>query len=213
MIIRRLLKYTALVLTVTTTSLVQAGVYDEILFAANQGQTDQVIDLLRRGMDVNTTDQQGNTLLMIAVRTDNMNLAKFLIQNRANAQRRNSYGDNALMLAALKGQDEIVGLMLERKPEINHGGWNPLQYASYEGHVSVITMLLASKADINMKAPNGHTPLMLAAKRGHIEAVRALVGSNADTNITTSDEGTALDMARKAGHTEIVAFLEKAGAR
>ena len=36
--------------------LAQAGAYDEIIGAANNGDTTAVIDLLKRGMDVNTAE-------------------------------------------------------------------------------------------------------------------------------------------------------------
>lgn len=190
-----------------------AGVYDEIIQAANMNETGKVVDLLRRGMDVNTTDPQGMTLLMIAARNNNIELARFLLDNRANAQRRNPFGDTALMIAALQGHAGFVQLLLERKTETNHAGWNALHYAAFEGRGEIIAMLLAAGAQINLKAPNGQTALMLAAKRGHLEAVRVLVGMQADLMVADTVEGTALDMAKKAGHTDIATLLVKAGAR
>ncbi|MDP1525299.1 MAG: ankyrin repeat domain-containing protein [Rhodocyclaceae bacterium] len=189
-----------------------AGVYDDTLFFANQNETDKVVDLLRRGMDVNTTDPQGNSLLMIAARGNNIELARFLLDNRANPQRKNRYGDTALMLAALQGHTEIVRLMVERKIDPNHGGWNPLHYAAFEGRAEIISLLLAGGADINLKAPNGQSALMLAAKRGHLEAVRILVGANADLSVSDPEEGTAQDMAQKANHTDVATFLKRAAA-
>jgi ankyrin repeat protein len=189
----------------------QAGAYDDILHAANQNETDKVVDLLRRGMDVNTSDMQGSTLLMIAARSGNASLTRFLLENRVNMERRNQYGDTALMLAAMQGHKEIVELILERKPEINHSGWNPLHYAAFGGRSEIIALLLAAGADPNLKAPNAHTALMLAAKHGHLEAVRVLSGARADPAIRDPEEGTALDMARKAGNTDIAAFLQKLG--
>jgi len=189
----------------------RAGVYDDILQAANLGETDKVVDLLRRGMDVNTVDPQGNSLLMIAARTNNLALARFLLENRVNPERRNPHGDTALMLSAMLGHKDIVALILDRRPELNHDGWTALHYAAFSGHGDIVAMLLAAGADVNLKAPNLHTALMLAAKNGHLEAVRLLVGARADIAARDPSEGTALDMARKAGHVQITSFLEKAG--
>jgi ankyrin repeat protein len=189
----------------------QAGVYDEILFAANQNDTDKVVGLLRRGMDVNTADVQGTTLLMIAARGANIELVRFLLDNRANAQRRNQYGDTALMLATLMGHKDVVHLMMERKVEINHAGWNALHYAAFEGRSEIVALLIAGGADVNLKAPNAHTALMLSAKRGHLETVRLLVGASADVTLKDPEGGSARDMALKAGQTDIAIFLEKSG--
>lgn len=190
---------------------VQAGVYEDILQAANMGETDKVVDLLRRGMDVNTVDREGNSLLMIAARTNNLGLARFLLDNRANPERRNPHGDSALMLAAMLGHQELVALMLERNPELNHAGWNALHYAAYSGHAGIIALLVAAGSDVNLKAPNAQTALMLAAKNGHFEVVRILAGARADVALRDPVEGSALDMARKAGHSQIANFLERLG--
>lgn len=207
-------KYIALLVILTGLNLpfhAHAGVYDDILFAANQNETSKVIELLRRGMDVNTADAQGTTLLMIAARGANLELVRFLLDNRANALRRNRYGDSALMLAALLGHKEVIQLMLERKVEINHDGWNALHYAAFEGRSDIVTLLIAAGADINLKAPNSQSALMFAAKRGHLDTVRVLVGANADLTLNDPEEGTAVAMAKKAGHTDTAAFLEKSG--
>lgn len=192
---------------------VYAGVYEDILFAAEQGETHRVIDLLRRGMDVNTADPQGNTLLMIAVRGNNLELARFLLDNHANPNRRNRYGDTALMLATLGGHAALAKRLLDHGADPNTPGWTALHYAAFENRPQIASLLLAAGARINAVAPNGSTALMLAAKRGHLEMVRLLVGAGAELNEIDQDEGTALDMARKANHAQIVEFLQRAGAR
>jgi ankyrin repeat protein len=116
------------------------------------------------------------------------------------------------MMAAFAGNKDIVRLMLDRKVEMNHAGWNPLLYASFEGHKEIVTMLVAGGADVNLKAPNGQTALMLAAKRGYLDVVRTLTAAKADLTIK-SDDATALSLARSAGNTDIAKHLESLGAR
>ena len=64
---------------VLVAGLAQAGAYDDILGAANRGDSTAVIDLLKRGMDVNTADQSGSTLLMIAARNGSQALLEALL--------------------------------------------------------------------------------------------------------------------------------------
>ena len=52
-----------------------AGAYDDMLTAMKQNDVPQVMRLLQRGMDVNTSDQAGNTLLMMAARPRSRPLA------------------------------------------------------------------------------------------------------------------------------------------
>jgi ankyrin repeat protein len=190
-----------------------AGVYEDILHATKQGDNPTVINLLRRGMDVNTTDTEGMSLLMIAAENNNLELLRFLLDNRVNAQRRNRHGDTALMIAALRGHIEVVRLMLDRKVDPNHPGWNALHYAAFENRSAIISLLLAAGAEINALAPNRQTALMFATKNGHQDTVRVLVGSGADLAHEDPQEGTALAMAKKAGHTDIAQFLVRAGAK
>lgn len=200
---------TALLVLALNAGHAMAGVYDDILKATHMSDNTTVVDLLRRGMDINTSDEQGNTLLMIAVRTSNKELVKFLLENRANALKRNRYGDTALMLAALQGHVDIAEMMLERKVDPNQSGWAPLHYAAFENHARIIALLLTAGADINARAPNGWTALMLAAQRGHLESVRMLVGANADMKVSDVEHGDAKTIATTGKHDEVVRFLEQ----
>jgi len=92
-----------LILFIVFIGTANAGAYDDILIAAQNDDTTVVIDLIKRGMDVNTTDRDGSSLLMIAARNGNQDLTAKLINQRANVNHRNRYGDSALALASLKG--------------------------------------------------------------------------------------------------------------
>ena len=88
--------------------------YKNILEAAERGDTPAVINLIKRGMDVNTADQRGNSLSMIAARTGNVELIDFLLNSRAAVNRRNRFGDTAALLAAANGQIQALKLIHER---------------------------------------------------------------------------------------------------
>ena len=51
-----------------------AGVYDDLLKAIEDDDTETVTTILQRGMDVNTVDKSGNSLLMLAVQKGNVDL-------------------------------------------------------------------------------------------------------------------------------------------
>ena len=189
-----------------------AGSYDDILIAAEKGDSAQVIDLLKRGMDVNTTDSTGNTLLIIAARTGNAELLDFLLRNRANTLKRNKYGDSALMVAAFRGDAATVQRLLAAKAPPNHDGWTALHYAAYGGYGEVVHLLAAHHADLDAEAPNGQTALMLAASTGKLEAGKALVDADADLDREAREGRTALMFAQAGGHTEVVEYLRSSGA-
>lgn len=187
-----------------------SGVYDDLLKAIENNDTGEVTAILQRGMDVNTVDKSGNSLLMLAVQKDNIELVRYLLSHRARPGIRNQYGDTPLMLASLKGQTETVRLLVTAGAEINQAGWTALAYAAYEGHEEVVKYLIDKGADVDARAPNQATALMMAAKNGHIGTVRLLLDADADTGIEAPDGATALEWAKEAGWDQIVQMLRLA---
>ena len=109
-----------------------AGVYEDMLHAVNNDDTQTVSRLLQRGMDVNTVDAKGDSLLMLAARIGKPEMVKAILGARPRINTRNALGETALMLAAFNGHTEAVRLLLAQDAEINHPGWNPLIYAAFD---------------------------------------------------------------------------------
>lgn len=189
-----------------------AGAYEDLLAAAESGENATVFDLIRRGMDVNTTDAQGNTLLMISARTGNLVLLDSLLKNRVNVNRRNRYGDTAMMLASMQGHIEVVRQLAEHGAQIDGEGWTPLHYAIFRGSLELVQFLLGKGANVDAVAPNRQTALMLAIiQTGKPEIVKLLLESGANADLADAEGLTARDHARKLGRTEVLAVLESHG--
>lgn len=192
--------------------LAASGVYDEILDAAERGDSSAVVSLLQRGMDINTTDRDGNTLLMIAARTGNLELIGFLVSNRAAINQRNRFGDTAILLAAIKGSVASVELLHQGGAQLDPSGWTALHYAVFSESIDLVEWLLKKGSKLDARAPNGQTALMLAAKQGKLAQVKLLVDADADMDLEDFDGKSALAWARAGDHNEVVAFLRSSGA-
>jgi ankyrin repeat protein len=190
-----------------------ADSYDNLLTAIKLNDISAAEALFARGMDVNTTDPGANTLLMLAVREDHMDLVRRLLELQARVAARNRHGETALMLAAAGGNLEMVKLLVERGAAINQPGWNPLIYAAWRGRTEVAKYLLDKGAEIDAVSPNGISALMMAARDGHFETVKLLLWEVADPNIKSESGLTALAWALKAGNTKIADLLRQAGAK
>ena len=185
---------------------------DDLLKAANAGDTNAVAGFLSKGLDPDSSDKQGNTLLMIAAMQGHEALAKLLIERKANVAKRSPAGDSALMLASLKGHLGIVKLLVEHRAPISYAGWAPLHYAAFEGRTEVVKYLLEKGAEKDTLAPNGYSALLLAMRNGHMEAARELLYADADVNIKGARGETALSLAKGRNDKGLEELIRRAGA-
>lgn len=192
---------------------VVAGALDDLEEAMIRHDQDVAISLIKRGIDVNTVDKQGDTLLIQAVKRDMPQLFDYLLQHRARLNTRNRNGETALSIAAYHGREQFVRRLVETGAEINFFGWPPLSYAAYNGHTKIVEYLIGRGAEIDGKTENGSTALFFAARFGHLDTVRALLEKGADLAIVNENDETAVDWALKGRNTDIEDILRQAGGR
>lgn len=188
-----------------------AGAYEDMEEALIRGDSAAAIDLIKRGMDVNTVDRIGNTLLIQSIRGDIPQLVDYLMKNRARVNVRNRNGETALSIAAYTGKLPYVKRLVEAGAEVNFYGWPPLSYAAYNGHLEVVDYLLKHGAEVNATTENGSSALFFAARFGHIEVIRLLLENQADPKIVNENGDTAADWALKSKNTDIADVLRAAG--
>lgn len=190
-----------------------AGALDDLEEALIRNDPELAINLIKRGIDVNTVDKQGDSLLTQTVKRDMPQLFDYLLQHRARLNTRNRNGETALSIAAYLGREQYVQRLVEAGAEINFFGWPPLSYAAYNGHTKIVDYLIGRGADVDGKTENGSTALFFAARFGHIDTVKALLKNGADPTVINENDETAVDWALKGKNTDIEDILRKAGGR
>jgi len=184
---------------------------EEMLGAVQRGDAKTARGWLDRGVDPNSVDPKGFTLLMLAARENHREVVTVLLDRKAKINQRSAFGDSALMLASYKGNLDIVQLLVARGAEVQHAGWAPLHYAAFEGRAEVIRFLIEKGADKNAVAPNGYSPLMLAVLNKHLAATRALLQADVEVNLRGPKGETALRIALPKGEPEMIELLKRAG--
>ena len=193
--------------------LVSAGVFEDMEEAIIRGNDTAAIALIQRGVDVNTVDRNGNSLLMQAIVRDMPELVTYLVKNRVRVNLRNRNGETALSLAAFHGRETYVQTLVTAGAETNFFGWPPLVYAAYNGHLAIVEYLISKGAEVNAKAENGMTALFFAARFGHQSVVGSLLQHGADPSIINPRDETAVDWALKSDNTDIADMIRAAGGR
>ncbi|HWV17882.1 MAG TPA: ankyrin repeat domain-containing protein [Rhodocyclaceae bacterium] len=191
---------------------VLAGAYDDLIAAVYRDDTNAVMDLVNRGMDVNSVDPGGNTLLHVAARNGNDALIAALIKQKANPNARNRVGDTPLALAAYNGKKAALDALLTAGAQINSPGWSALHYAVFAEQPEIVAHLLSKGAQVDLRAPNQQTALMLAAKNGNIGIVRMLLNAKADPRLKDQNDDTPLTLARQSNNSTVAQLLEQSDA-
>jgi ankyrin repeat protein len=159
--------------------------------------------LLSRGFDPNSINPVGVPGLILALREPSIKVAVVLINApKTNVEVRTPEDESPLMIASLKGLTDICRQLVAKGADVNKTGWTPLHYASTNGHLAVISMLLENHAYIDAASPNNTTPLMMAAHYGTPEAVKLLLESGADPLLKNDLGLTAIDFAQKANRQD-----------
>jgi uncharacterized protein len=113
-----------------------AGSYEDFFSAVMRDDPGTVHALLNRGFDPNTINERGLTGLYLALRDSSMKTAQVLIEwPKTNIESRTPQDESPLMMAALRGQTEIVRKLIARDADVNKTGWTPLHYAATSAHL------------------------------------------------------------------------------
>jgi ankyrin repeat protein len=128
----------------------------------------------------------------------------------------------AFVLASLNGDAGTVRYLLASGANVNallsggtgllSDGATALMAAAAHGHIEVVKLLLAAKANVEARAKYRETALILAAREGRAEVVEALLRSKAKVNAKMAGSRTALLEASDRLHLRIVKALVAAGA-
>eukprot|EP00750_Incisomonas_marina_P021132 INCI4178.2.p2 GENE.INCI4178.2~~INCI4178.2.p2 ORF type:complete len:338 (+),score=72.70 INCI4178.2:298-1311(+) len=96
----------------------------------------------------------------------------------------------------------------------NHRGQTALHLATYHNSVPILRELLAAKAKVNTSDAKGHTPLFMAAEKGSVEMAKLLVEEGkANVDARSARGWTCFLIAVRKGQTRMVKYLlEEAGA-
>jgi len=119
--------------------------------------------------------------------------------------------------AARDGNEPAVMELLGKGANINSTGgrtldFSPLMWASEQGNVGMLRLLLDRGADPNVRNSRGVTALMLAATKGYLDAVRLLLDRGSSVHFETQ-EVSPLSAAAAYGHLDVVRILLESGAR
>ena len=200
--------------------------------ATGRGDVELVDALLRRGADADAHAVDRQTPLHVAASAGWRDVAATLLDvGRANTDAKTVGGETPLHLAARYDHPDVVDLLVGRGVAVNatmtvrteyvsstsnrttevvqeeDHGWTALHHAAFWGHVNVVRLLIAARADVQLATSNGRSALYAAAENGHADTVAELLRAGAYVNQETADGAIPLTAAATNGHERVVELL------
>ena len=192
----------------------------DVIGAARDDNTNLLDSLLKEGVNVNTTDERGNTILHFAAIFGRKETVEFLLKNQeinVNAKNKDGYTPLLYCAAIFDHTDIVETLLTTQGIDVNakdNNGNTSLHFFAGRGRIDVVKTLLEKKGmDVNAKDNSGNTPLHVAAVEGHIDVVETLLKRKGmDVNAKDNSGNTPLHVAAVEGHIDIAkALLETKG--
>jgi len=153
---------------------------------------------LNKGIDINLTDESGNTPLYIAGLRSNPAMVKLLLEAGANPN-----GTDDKRLPSYRANPGVLGIAIN----------TPLHGAARGGKLENAKILLDHGADIDMQNKDGNTALHFAVLGWNSIMVKFLLSAGADRYIRNKLDWTPLDLAKRSqdyyGNTNVMSVIIK----
>ena len=112
---------------------------------------------------MNDKDIDGETLLYKEAGAGYVKKCNKLLSRGANTEIANKNGRTPLSIAAIRGHENVCGVLLKAGAAVDHvskyNGDTPLYWAAYGGHDKVCELLLEAGAAVDHVNKYGETPL------------------------------------------------------
>lgn len=138
-----------------------------------------------------------------AIKKTNCDIAQKTVNGLQASGMVDTYGPNALLLAAKQGDQEILDMLLKagiKTDALDSYGMMPLHVAAVDGDEKAVDLLLMAGANVNAQGGAMWTPLHFAAARGHEAVVERLLRARAEVEAQGRSGQTPVHLASVMHH-------------
>lgn len=179
--------------------------------ALKQWQDELVEYLIQKGKGT-ALENQIDKDLVTAVKSNNLDLIQSILGQNPKPNLVDEAGSPLLVIAASKGFEEVVDVILDAGADINglnRVGQTALARAAYFGHYNIVRELISRGAGVNDAGEQYNlTPLISAANGGETNVGKLLIDFGANLDDQDALNGfTPIMFATAYGHADFVKLL------
>ncbi len=149
----------------------------DIFSIARKGTTKQIRSFLEKNpSEINAKNEHGFTPLIISSYSNNLEVAKVLLEKHAKPNILSDMG-TALMAATYKNNVEIAKILLQNKADVNitdAKGTTALHYATLFSYYPMVKILMQHKAKTNLKDQHNKTAIDYAIEMKNVRILKLL---------------------------------------
>ena len=172
--------------------------------------------VLKRGAKIDARDQDGQTPLMMAVKSGDLSIINGLLVYKANPNLQDHDGWTAGMYGVRSNEPKIFRLLGKYKADfnkVNKDGLSALALAIVDNKANAAVAMLDNNANPDLAMGDAkYTALMLAVKKGNLQLAQTLLQYKANPNAKNAAGLTALMIAAFDNQENLVTLLLKSGA-
>ncbi|MCW7463709.1 ankyrin repeat domain-containing protein [Leptospira limi] len=192
----------------------------ELHKAVIQSDLDQVKRIVSSGANLETKDKNGETALFYALDKNRINIARFLIQKKANVNVFNLHGRHIVHPAIKNNQYDLIKLMLDYGLNPNFDGSGPttltLTANVNPNNFKCVRLFVEQGVNINALDKNHYSALMYLTmiENPNLEIVSYMISKKADVNAKDSSGRSILRLLieKRSQNLALVKLLLKKGA-
>ncbi|XP_029129980.1 potassium channel AKT1 isoform X2 [Cajanus cajan] len=184
-----------------------------VCFAAARGE-DLLLQLLKKGMDPNESDNNRRTALHMAASQGKENCVSLLLDYGADPNIRDLDGNVALWEAMAGGHESVSKLLAENGANLQYGDVGQFACSAAEQNsLNLLKEIVRYGGDITLPNSNtGTTALHVAVSEGNVEIVKFLLDHGASIDKPDKHGWTPRNLADQQSQSEIISIFQSTGA-
>jgi ankyrin repeat protein len=201
-------------LEVTTTEADTLNLYPAFFIMAKRGDNSILKMFIDKKLEVNRKNENGMTVLLEAVKSNQIDTVKFLISNGADVKVVTNNGINALRFAVDNNNSKLIKLFLKKDVNVAEKdvlGQTPLMISIEKNYYKITKMLLdhLKAFDVDVQDRNGKSLLMSAVENNDVSLVKTLIKKNVNIWLINNKNEDALTLAQRHNNKKLITLLEK----